>query len=128
MEPGKPAGRLMASVSSRLRVALGLLVALATVIVPWTAPPFAHASPGSFAEWDVPTDMSAIGSGGGEIVAGSDGALWFTEGNPVNVGRITADGTISEFPLPNESYPSLVQQPGGPLWVFTPAPTGTEQA
>jgi virginiamycin B lyase len=33
-----------------------------------------------------------------ELTAGPDGALWFTEGAMDKIGRITTDGTITEFP------------------------------
>ncbi|HVX33477.1 MAG TPA: hypothetical protein VHA80_10100 [Solirubrobacterales bacterium] len=35
----------------------------------------------------------------GEIIAGPEGALWFTDaGSPPEIGRITTQGTITEFP------------------------------
>lgn len=34
------------------------------------------------------------------IVTGSDGALWFYEVNTNQIGRITTDGRITEFPIP----------------------------
>jgi streptogramin lyase len=38
------------------------------------------------------------------IVAGADGALWFTEAGGNKIGRITADGkSIMEFPVPKDS-------------------------
>ena len=57
------------------------------------------------------------------VTVGSDGNLWFTEGNavfpnPANVGRITPSGEITEFPvcldgcLPND----IVQGPGNVLY------------
>ena len=33
------------------------------------------------------------------IVAGPDGALWFTELNANTVGRITTDGALTEYPV-----------------------------
>jgi RHS repeat-associated protein len=62
------------------------------------------------------------------IAAGPDGALWFTEtgvsdggvgpigGN--NIGRITTDGVITEFPIPTaRSDPrEIVKGPDGNLW------------
>ncbi len=38
----------------------------------------------------VPADLQAI-------TTGPDGALWFTDGG--DIGRITTDGTIQQFPL-----------------------------
>ncbi|HEX8745432.1 MAG TPA: hypothetical protein VF712_20070 [Thermoleophilaceae bacterium] len=42
----------------------------------------------------------ADGSEPQEIVAGPDGALWFTEPGLRRVGRITIDGRVSAFALP----------------------------
>ena len=36
-----------------------------------------------------------------DIVAGPDGALWFTENGTNKVGRITTAGQITEYPVPN---------------------------
>ena len=55
------------------------------------------------------------------IVTGADGNLWFTEQTADRIGRITPDGTITEFgagitPSPNQSLPGVHQyqlaQPG----------------
>jgi streptogramin lyase len=51
------------------------------------------------------------------IVAGSDGAMWFTERAKARIGRIAADGSITEFPLPAGSQPiGIAGGPGGDLW------------
>jgi streptogramin lyase len=51
------------------------------------------------------------------ITAGPDGAMWFTERTGARIGRIAADGTITEFPLPAGSQPGgIVSGPGGDLW------------
>jgi virginiamycin B lyase len=44
------------------------------------------------------------------IAVGSDGKLWFTEVFPdAMVGRITTDGTVTRFPLPDgASFPGAV--------------------
>jgi virginiamycin B lyase len=34
------------------------------------------------------------------IVAGSDGALWFTDASAFEIGRITTAGTVTEYPVP----------------------------
>jgi hypothetical protein len=47
-------------------------------------------------EYAVPT----AGSQPWGIVAGNDGALWFTEWSGNKIGRVTTQGTFSEFPLP----------------------------
>jgi streptogramin lyase len=46
-----------------------------------------------------------------QIVAGPDGALWFTEKGANNVGRITTAGQITEFPIPNNAsgWPTRVR-------------------
>ncbi len=59
------------------------------------------------------------------ITQGPDGAMWFTEwsgaGTGAAIARITTSGTITEFPLPNTSYPAgIVTGPDGNLW-FTEA-------
>ena len=52
------------------------------------------------------------------ITAGPDGALWFTESNGNNIGRITTSGSITEYPLPTPgSYPTeITAGPDGSLW------------
>ena len=55
------------------------------------------------------------------IVAGLDGAMWFTEAGADQIGRISADGTITEIALPSRSSmhaaPSdIVVGPDGALW------------
>jgi streptogramin lyase len=51
------------------------------------------------------------------ITAGPDGAMWFTERAGARIGRITADGSITEFALPAGSQPvGIVSGPGGDLW------------
>lgn len=54
----------------------------------------------------------------GYITAGPDGALWFTEANIGNIGRITISGTITEFsiPVPNNSLFGISAGPDGALW------------
>jgi streptogramin lyase len=52
------------------------------------------------------------------ITAGPDGALWFVEEGGNNVGRITTDGVIAEYPIPTaNSLPLIiVAGPDGALW------------
>jgi streptogramin lyase len=38
------------------------------------------------------------------ITTGPDGALWFAEALGRKIGRITASGTITEFPLPFPTF------------------------
>lgn len=53
----------------------------------------------------------------GRIALGPDGALWFTEPTADKIGRITADGMITEYPT---SFGALVEGitsgPDGTLW------------
>jgi hypothetical protein len=43
--------------------------------------------------------------------------MWFSERLGARIGRIAADGTITEFPLPAGSQPGgIVTGPGGDLW------------
>jgi len=52
------------------------------------------------------------------IVAGADGAVWFTEEGANQIGRITIGGTITEFPVPTpHSAPvGIAAGPDGALW------------
>lgn len=60
------------------------------------------------------------GAGISDIVAASDGALWFTESASTSnaVGRITTDGAITHYPVPTAaSDPSgITEVPGAGLW------------
>lgn len=49
------------------------------------------------------------------IAAGPDGNMWFTELTGNNIGRVTADGVITEFPIPTKgSRPiAIVPDPSG---------------
>jgi virginiamycin B lyase len=49
---------------------------------------------------------------------GPDGAVWFVERPAGKIGRLTPDGTITEFPLPDpDSVPNvIVPGPDGALW------------
>jgi virginiamycin B lyase len=61
----------------------------------------------------------------GAIVAGPDGALWFTEPGINAIGRITTAGVISEFAIPTGgSLPSSITVgPDGNIW-FTESNAG----
>ena len=60
-----------------------------------------------------------------DIVAGPDGALWFTETGANKVGRITTAGQITEYPVPNlasglqDTGPTQIVSSGGALWFLT---------
>jgi streptogramin lyase len=67
------------------------------------------------------------------IAAGPDGALWFTEQSGNKIGRITPNGAITEFALPEPtSMPcGIIAGPDGNLWfaessvTFSPYTVGT---
>jgi serine/threonine protein kinase len=54
-------------------------------------------------------------SGAREITAGPDGALWFTESCGDKIGRITTQGTITEFTIPQGSA-GFTAGPDGAIW------------
>ncbi len=67
---------------------------------------------GDVAEWSTPFPYRVPI----DITAGPDGNLWFTEGS-FSIGRITTDGTITEFFLPTASNISgITVGPDGNLW------------
>jgi virginiamycin B lyase len=52
---------------------------------------------------------------GGRITAGPDGAVWFTE--PHAIGRISADGQVTSFPLAGAAVPhDIMAGSDGNLW------------
>lgn len=72
--------------------------------------------------------LSEFSAGGQpqQIVAGSDGALWFTSASPANdIGRITTDGTIVNYGIPTaNSFPQgIAAGADGSLW-FTEQAAG----
>jgi streptogramin lyase len=110
---------------------IGLVIAV--VMIGWTAPALAqNASPllaavlpssrsvevnipattQTITEFPVPTANAAPFF----ISAGSDGALWFTENGAPKIGRISVDGTISEFQDTSSN--------DGGLWGITAGPDG----
>jgi virginiamycin B lyase len=51
-----------------------------------------------------------------QIIAGPDGALWFTTGQ-TSIGRITTDGIVTEYTTPSGHEPtSLTAGPDGNIW------------
>src|SRR4051812_29779555 len=83
---------------SRLGAGLAVVAALTGLL----ATPAATAAPppagATITEFPVPTGgaLAAVDV----IVAGPDGALWFTGGPIDQIGRITTSGAVTEFPLP----------------------------
>jgi streptogramin lyase len=71
---------------------------------------------GALTEYPLPGDPGAAG----DIVAGPDGALWYTRNNPNRIGRITTSGIVTEFVLPAISEPGwpwgLAVGSDGNLW------------
>ena len=117
----------------------GLTIALGAMLSAAQAAPV-----GKLTQFKVPTDNSQPR----HIAVGSDGNLWFTEGNEIftpnpddpdagayrNIGRITPAGEITEFridsrdpenPLPTQCdclLNDIVQGPGGVLYFTTNNP------
>jgi virginiamycin B lyase len=74
---------------------------------------------GTISEYPVPSGSRPL-----DIVTGPDGALWFTESPPSQfagdqIGRITSQGSVTEFELPHPdalSPTNIVTGPDGALW------------
>lgn len=68
---------------------------------------------GQVAEFPVPTPAAApLG-----LALGSDGALWFVERAAAKIGRMTLDGSFTEYPLAPGAAPNrIVAGPDGALW------------
>jgi virginiamycin B lyase len=68
----------------------------------------------SFSQFGIPTQ----GSNPGFITTGPDGALWFTEFNASQIGRVSTAGAITEFAVPTkQSGPDgITSGPDGALW------------
>ena len=52
---------------------------------------------------------------GGPMVAGPDGALWFTETGR-RIGRITTAGVVTEYPIAGQPAAAIAAGPDGALW------------
>ena len=68
-------------------------------------------------EHKIPTHSAHAGG----IKVGSDGALWFAETGANQIGRITVDGEVTEFPVPTEdalddSQGFVALGPDGAIW------------
>ena len=82
---------------------------------------------GTITEFALPTtegnrmgapDMGSLPRG---IIAGPDGAMWFTEAGADQIGRIAPDGSITEYHLPSRNqvhaYPDgIALGPDGAIW------------
>jgi virginiamycin B lyase len=72
------------------------------------------------------TDFSAAAAKAGvqlpvSIVAGPDGALWFSDATPTSpprggIGRITTSGVVTEYALPSSLPGAITRGPDGALW------------
>jgi virginiamycin B lyase len=93
------------------------VVTAAMAIFGWSA----SASAQSITEYPIPSPASGNQPIAG-IATGSDGALWFTDGNGNRIVRVTTAGTFTEFHLPTPSSNSedITAGPDGALW-FTEA-------
>ncbi len=90
--------------------ALGFMILSGTVV--------ADAATPTVTTYAIPTSFSNPYG----ITAGSDGALWFAEGNDNKIGRVSTSGTITEYPIPTGGGYSqgITSGPDGALW-FTEA-------
>lgn len=57
-----------------------------------------------------PTDLYAM-------CLGPDGAIWFGEARTWKVGRINADGTITEYSTPGNPTYQMTAGPDGAIWI-----------
>jgi virginiamycin B lyase len=60
-------------------------------------------------------------SGVADLTPGSDGAVWFTEQNVGQVGRITTDGVVTEYPAGPGAMPHDITTTARGIW-FTNSP------
>lgn len=79
---------------------------------------------GTLTEFDGPTANNFPNG----ICAGPDGAIWFTEVNAGQIGRLTTAGVFTEFPIPtaNADPHSIKAGPDGALWFTERARQGDE--
>ena len=109
--------------SRRLALRWGVLmgssaIALAALLSTFGRPVLATA--GVISEFPIPSSSS----GPYQVVAGADGALWFTESGLNQIGRVTTSGSFSEFPVPTAtpagSPQGIAAGPDGALWFTEP--------
>jgi hypothetical protein len=70
----------------------------------------------SITEYQIPTPSSNTAD---NIIIGPDGNLWFPEHDVNKIGRITPNGTITEFPVPGSSgaLQDIAAGSDGNLWL-----------
>ena len=97
-----------------LRTLSGTATGLANPVAVMVAPSLAPDGPNvSISEYPIPT----TNSGPQDIVTGPDGALWFSEPNQRQIGRITTDGDVTGEYGPTFSTPlRIVAGSDGNLW------------
>jgi streptogramin lyase len=98
-----------------LRLTRYLSVLLLTLL-PFTVSPttFAHTVPeqaGTITEYPLPNGSEPWG-----ITRGPDGNLWFTDQVGQKIGKITTQGTITEYPVSACCPLSITTGPNGHLW------------
>jgi virginiamycin B lyase len=80
---------------------------------------------GQITEYPVPPVLEDLHLGTGpvevaaaptDVVAGPDGALWFTESSTGSIGRATTDGVITDIATPGLQPTSLAVGPDGAIW------------
>ncbi|MFJ9447781.1 hypothetical protein ACIRRH_38990 [Kitasatospora sp. NPDC101235] len=75
------------------------------------------AADGTYTSWPLPSRTSPQ-----NITAGPDGALWFTHKG--GIGRITVNGDVSDFPVPQANPSHLISGPEDALWFTTDTRVG----
>jgi len=104
---------------------LGLLGSLVSLVSLLAVVPHALTAQ-SITEFPLPTATAAPW----DITAGADGNVWFTERIAAQVGRITPEGVITEFPLPpGDRFSGFLPQgittgPDGNVWFGFHHPSG----
>lgn len=93
------------------KLLIAALLALSTAAI--AAAP-AAAAPAVAGEFAIP---NGVGSNN-DIVQGPDGNMWVTTDIVNGVARITPDGVVTQFTLPNTSF-GIESGPDGNLWVST---------
>jgi virginiamycin B lyase len=70
--------------------------------------------PPAITEFPIPTSGAAPHN----VTAGPDGAVWFTEFNTNQIGRVASGNIIAEYPIPTaSSFPNgIAAGPDGALW------------
>ncbi len=68
---------------------------------------------GTFTAYPMPT----LGEIADNMVVGPDGAIWFSDMGTTSIGKITPNGTITEYPLTMGALPTnITVGPDGNLW------------